>query len=246
MSIYDLLELDDNGIPFLDSRKVNIESFKFPEIKKSYQEKRTFFEIEGIDDYIVKDTTMVPLLFNRTINKKLLANLIDRQPVLPDVGFPIGYYKKHGLMNGTIIPYYKDAACLRNLIYINKFEDLKKFYNRCDDDIDNLINMLVDIIRILSKLQENDIYYTDTNSGNFVIHNNEVKIIDFDPGFVFFKDKDFKHYDRILLNYADLVELVLRRYGFKNILFNREDTFAETAGRVKSLRKELKGQYNGV
>ena len=246
MDIKKLLKYDDIGIPYIDYHDINIEKFKFQELKKSYEEKRTFYTIEGTNDYIIKDTTMVPLLFNRTINLKLLGNLIDRQILFTDIDFPIGYYRKHGRMYGTIIRNYHDAPSIRKLIYINKLEELKEFYNHNSDTVDNVICLLVDILEKLHMMQSKGIYYTDVNTGNFVVYNNEVKVIDFDPGFVFFKDQNCLHYDRILKNYANLVDLVLRQYGFKNILFNEEETFVDTERRVKSLRKEMKGKYNGV
>ena len=63
MNIYDLLKQDKDGLLYLDSHDIRLESFRFPEINKEPSEKRTFYKIEGIDDYILKDTTAIPFLF---------------------------------------------------------------------------------------------------------------------------------------------------------------------------------------
>ena len=243
MNINDLLKVDKHGLSYLDASDVKIEPFRFVEIGKRVEAKRTFYKIDGIFDYLIKDTTMIPLLFNRTTNLNLLKNLINKQNELPEIGFPIGYYSDHGKMKGAIIPYYLDAISIRKLIYMYKFENLKEFYNHDNDDVDNLISLLLEILEIISKMQSKKVYYTDVNTGNFVIYNNQVKVIDFDPGFIMFKDSNCYYYEKILKNYAILVERVCHRLGFTSVFFNSGDTFIDAEQRVKSLKRELKGKY---
>ena len=106
-------------------------------------------------------------------------------------------------------------------------------------EIDNLICMLLDILNLISKMYDKGVSYLDIHSGNFLFYNNGIKVIDFDYGYVLFDKKD-KYFDRIIRNYDMLVETICRRFGFKDILFNRDDTFMETEHHVKSLKRELR------
>ena len=239
MEIKELFKMDKKGLLYLDSRDIKIDEISFREIKKSYRNKRQFFKIEGIDNYIIKDSTLDPFFFNTSRNKQLLEGLVKRQKDIPEVDFPIGYYQDKGKMKGTIIPYYYDSVSLRKIIYLHNFEDLKDYYNHESNEINNLINLLLKILDLVSKMYYNGVIYLDVHSGNFVIKDNDIKVIDFDPGFVFFKDKDHDHYERILMNYATLVETICRRLNFKPILFNPECTFMETERKVKKLKREL-------
>ena len=238
MNINDLLKVDRSGLSYLDANDIKIEPFRFVEIGKKVEDKRTFYKVEGINDYIIKDTTMIPFLFNRSVNRNLLRKLVNKQKELPEIGFPIGYYSCHGKMNGTIIPYYPESLSIRKFIYLYDFENLKEYYNHDSDDIDNLIRLLLEILEIVRKMKDKQVYYTDINTGNFVIHNNEVKVIDFDPGYVLFENNDCC--ERILKNYAILVERVCHKLGFENVFFNNGETFIDTEYRVKSLRKGLR------
>ena len=231
-------KLDKKNIYYIDSRDVKVQNIHFREIGKLDRLKRGFFKIEGIDDYIIKDSTMYPLLFNGIRNRKLLSDLVSKIDLLPDIGFPIGYYQSRGRMKGTIIPYYDNAIPLRKMIYLFKFEELKDYYYRDNDDIYNLISLLLDILNLISRMYDNNVSYLDIHSGNFLIYNNDIKVIDFDYDYVFF-NQNMKYYHTIMRNYSMLVETICRRFGFKEILFNGGDTFFETECRVKCLRREL-------
>lgn len=239
MELKEPFKMDNRGLVYLDSRDIKIDNLYFGEIKKSYTPKRQFFKIEGINDYVIKDSTMDPLLFNVSKNKKLLENLVNKQKDIPEVDFPIGYYRDNGKMKGIIIPYYEDALSLRKMIYLHAFEELREYYNHDCDDIDNLINLLVRILELISIMYDKGVIYLDIHSGNFVFKDNDVKVIDFDPGFVFFKDKDHDYYEKILDHYATLVETICRRLKFKPISFDSGFTFMETERKVKKLKKEL-------
>ena len=36
------------------------------EIEKAYAERRKFYKIDGVEDYVIKDTTKLPYFFNQT------------------------------------------------------------------------------------------------------------------------------------------------------------------------------------
>ena len=88
-------------------------------------------------------------------------------------------------------------------------------------------------------MYQKGVYYVDINSSNFVVYNNVVKVIDFEPEHVFFSDRSKWYFTRILKNYELLVDSVRKRFGFKPVLFNSGDDFHDTERNVKDLRKRL-------
>ncbi len=238
MGIQELLKTDSSGLKYFDVSDVKLNRLYLYETDKPYYERKDFYSIEGIDDYIIKQSTVKPILLNGYQNKKLLRSLVEKQSELPEIGFPIGYSRKFGRMNGTIIPGYKESLSIYKATTSHSIEDLINYYNHSSDPIDNLVYMLLDILEILSKMYNKGVIYLDIKTSNFLIYHNGVKIIDFDPGRVLFKDRNGELHDSILRNYAQLVETICRRYGYK-VLFNREDTFQETEKKVKYLKREL-------
>lgn len=230
---------DKNGIWYIDGKDVNISMFTFNDIVKSYGTRTHFYHIEGIDNYIIKDTTLYPLLFNKTRTKMLLKNFMMKQELFDNIEFPLGYYRNNKFLKGIIIPYYKDSTSIRKFIYLQPFESLKEYYNHESDDIDNLIAMLLDILELIHKMYQENIIYLDIHAGNFLFYNNEIKVIDFEPGYVYFDSKNGKYYESIIENYASLVRSILRRLKFGEIDFQPEDSFIDAEKNVKLLKKTL-------
>ena len=237
MNIYEVLKQDKNNIWYIDNNDKLDELF-LVDINKPYKERKKFYKIDGIDNYIIRDCTDYPHFLNGSKNYKLIKKLVAKQEELPDIGFPIGYYKKNDVIKGTIIPYYKDAISLRKICYLYKNE-LNTFYNHSDNGEENFICLLLDILELLNRMYNKEVMYVDIHYGNFLIWNNDVKVIDFEPGYVYFSDKLKWHYESILRNYSLLVGELCRRFGYKNILFPRQESFMETEYMVKSLRKRL-------
>lgn len=232
-------KLDKNGLWYINSNNVNLTSFKFPEIGKSYEEKPQFFKIDGINDYIVKDTTMYPFFFNGKRTISILKKLQEKQQYFDDIDFPIGYLKGKDGIKGTIVPYYRKATSLRDFIYLKRLNDLESIYNHRIDEIDNLITLFLDILDLISKMYYQNMVYLDIHSGNFLFYKNNVKVIDFEVGYVYFTDNKTKYYERLIKNYTMLVEKICNRLGFKEILLYPGEGFMETEYKVKALRKEL-------
>lgn len=239
VDIKELLKYDNRQLGYIDSNDVYVEKFSFSEVGKIYNERIYFYRIDGINDYIIKDSTKNPLFFNNIRNKNLLRNLVNKQSELPDIGFPIGYYKHRGRMTGTIIPYYVDATSIKKLIYIETLDNLPKYYNHDSNESYNLISLFLEILEVIHSMYKKGVIYTDIHAGNFLVKDNEVKIIDFESGFIFFNDKKGEHLERLLYNYAGLIETICYRYGFKKVMFNRQESFYETEQSIKVLRKEL-------
>ena len=230
---------DYHNLWYLDSKNVKITPFKFSEIGKPYEDRPNFFKIKGIDDYIIKDTSLYPFFFNRYRTIRNLVKLQQKQELLPNIDFPIGYYKDKGMVMGTIIPYYPGAISLRELIFLHKLPDVDNYYYRDPNEIDNLIYMFLDILELISKMYEQNIVYLDIHTGNFLIYKNDVKVIDFEPGYVYYSDKNHTKYERMIINYAKLIERICRRLGFKEVLLRPSDTFMGMENNIKTLSKRL-------
>ena len=99
-------------------------------------------------------------------------------------------------------------------------------------------SLLLDILDLISKMYDKGIYYLDIHSGNFLLYNNDVKVIDFEPGHVYFRDREW-NLKIMLNNYAILVERIRKRFGFKEIFFHSGIDFYNTEYNVKELKKRL-------
>ena len=232
---------DPNGLFYINSEDVNIEEFSFNEITNSYRKRRKFYYIDGIEDYVIKDTSKLPLLFNGTRTKMILKNFQINQDKFNDVDFPVAYFVDKTKIVGTVVPFYKGAKSIKELTNLYSFSDLKKYYNHEDDEEENLIEMCLDILKIIKHLYDEDIVYRDISSGNFVVYNNDVKIIDFEPEYVHFIKNKKKYHDILLSNYNILVNYILRHYKFNDLeYYNPGENFYEAEVRVKHLIKEIK------
>ena len=231
-------KLDKAGIWYIDFLDITIDEIFFDKINSSYRDYTHFFKIEEINDYIIKECRKNSSFFDRYRELKLLKQLIKKQEKLLNIDFPVAYYKRNNRLEGIVIPYYKNAVSLKELLHLHTFEDLHVFYNHANNEIDNLISLLLDILKLISIMYDNGIYYLDIHSGNFLVYNNCVKIIDFEPGRIYFKKSNLN--TRLILNnYALLVDKISRMYGFKEIFFRSGIDFYNTEKSIESLRKKL-------
>ena len=81
--------------------------------------------------------------------------------------------------------------------------------------------------------------FADVNTGNFIIYNNEIKVIDFEPGHIHFSDKYKKYMTQALSKYASLVDIICWKYRFKKVNFKSGEDFYSTEQNVLALRKRL-------
>ena len=229
-----IFKKDQDGLYYIDNSKL-LTPFSFNElVNPSFR--RKFYTIDGIDNFIIKETYKKTNYFNGMKIKNLLINLVDRQALFDDIDFPIGYYLKDNHVNGTIVPYYKDSLSLRKMIFLHKKEELPEYYFHSDNESENISLLCLDILELIHELFEEDIYYIDIHSGNFLLYNNEVKLIDFDPGFVKFSGKRSKRQEGLLRNYGLLINALLRRLGYNNSTFNVGDNFEEAKRRIKEIK----------
>ena len=230
---------DHKGIFYVDNEDINIKPFHFNEVTSNFNLRRTFYHIDGIDDYIIKDTKRLPLLFNQTRTKKILRNFMERQDNFIDIDFPVAYYVNKGKIGGTVVPNYKNSNSIKVLTNVYQFENLKNFYQHEDDEFRNLIHLCLEILRLIREMFDGDIVYTDINSGNFLVYNNSVKVVDFEPDYVHFTKNKNRYLKLLLSNYNLLVNYILRHYKFYDLpYYSPGDNFYEAEVRVKHLIKE--------
>ena len=230
---------DRHNLWYLNAGDIKLTGFNFQEPGKVYEHKTKFFKIDEINDYLIKDTTMYPIFFNRFRNINLLKSLQGKQNLFHDIDFPIGYCMDKSKLVGTIIPYYENAISLREFVQLQKLNNLKDLYYRDSSNMDNLIALFLEILDLLSRLYQENVIYLDIHSGNFLLYQNKIKVIDFEPNYVFFGDRNDKYYRILLRNYIIFIETTCKRLGFEDILLNPGETFMETENKVKVLRKKL-------
>lgn len=198
-------KVDKYGFLYLDEEYILNEELNYYDNLEKI--KSRFFTIDSTDEYIVK------YHLEKLNNKEVLQMLEKVYSInackLSNIDFPIGYYKENDKIRGLIIPNYPFTVSLRHAVIHNNID---KYYNHSEDKRENVLYLLNDILKILENLYDNDIIYTDINPGNFVFWQNEIKIIDFDPKYIFYKENDF-YFKMMLWNYRDLVCYVCKRCG---------------------------------
>lgn len=214
-------KIDSNGLLYIDDKDIfknYIPNYGNTVIRKAY-----FFHLLSTNDYIIKYHK--EMLSRRQIIRMLYTFYQKDNVALSDIEFPIGYYKENNTIKGLIVPNYANSPSIREVCLKN---NLTKYYNYHEDDKDNMIYMLSNILKIVKLLYDNGIIYTDINPGNFVICNNEIKIIDFDPKYLFYEDNDNYYLSKLLLNYEDLVRFVFNRLGYsENEIYDDENNCFE-------------------
>ena len=210
------LKIDKNGLLYLEDiedlyRRV-ISLDQRPDKREYYAS--CFFRIDNNDDYIIKKPITLFTREERKIYLEFLGRLVDKQKEVPEVDFPIGYYRERKKIEGLIVRYYQDGISLDN---INREEDINligKYYYHDEDNIHNLFLMFNEILSLLEVMYEHGINYTDVCDNNFVIWNNQVKVIDFDPYSVTFIDK-YNKLNKILERYIKLINYTLNCYHLR-------------------------------
>ncbi len=227
------LKIDKDGLFYLDSKSVQITPITFEDHSDR------FFLINGIDNYIIKDMKGYPILFNAQRIKSMLKNFYNIKEDIHSIDIPIGYYKESKL-KGIIIPYYKDSISIRSLMNTYNLNNVKKYYNHDDDAIDNIVTLYLDILHLIREMYEKNIVYKDINSGNFMLFNNKVKVIDFEPGYVKFTKYKEKYYEYIVYSYMHLINSISRNLCLSDCIFHPDENFDKTEEKVKELKKRIR------
>lgn len=221
----------DNGISL--SSKINFQSHK------NGQARYQFLEIPSTSDYIIKYQNF-PVIYSDEVElKRLLKELLKIQEKIRDIDFPLGYYVEDGRIKGQIIRNYHDVPSLNVFSKDEDLESIAKYYYQDDDMCHNLILLYLNILDLIEEMIAYSIYYLDIHGGNFVLFNNEVKLIDFEPKQIFFTN-DFNMINRILMQCKFLINTINYNLWFKTIGINNDSSFLCMREEVMKMEKRIK------
>ena len=233
------LKKDKDGLLYLVDNTIFNRSYleidKRHDIDEYYQ--NYFYSINSTDEYIIKHSCTEFTRKQIEKIKKMLSILIEKQKDVKSVDFPIAYFVYTKKLCGLIIKYYKDGISCDNVIKLRDIEYLGKYYSHDADNIHNLFMLFNDILSIIEELLDNSIYYTDINPGNIVLHDNKVKLIDFDYRFVHFQENNLR-YKIVMSGYDYLIKEILRCY---NLEYN-----VDSLNNIDEAKKYLKTIENNV
>ena len=126
-----------------------------------------------------------------------------------------------------------------NHCFPNGYQLLKSVYMHDEDSIHNTFILFLDILEKAYEMFENEIYFSDYNPSNIVFLNNEAKIIDFDPRFIKFDDKDLGLHN-VLGGYHYFLEKVLFRYKFLEELDEDFNDFDDAKRFIKKMENNIR------
>ena len=240
-------KFDKNGLLYIDNDKFKKHPLDLNEIKEDENNKikNYFYELESTSDYIIKysiNNLNTSDLINMLINFKKINDRIKK------IDFPIGYYLENNHIKGEIIRYYKNSFSLYSLSETKDINILSKYYYHDEDTIHNLYLLMLEILDLIEELYEENVYYTDIHRGNFVINNNDVKLIDFDYKYISFKDKkDRKLLYSILNNYENLLFMMNKRFNLGELVPYYTNNFDNMRKYVKKIENKVRKEYsNGI
>lgn len=238
MELREPFRKDKNGLWYIEAKDVILRDLNIKQVLSKDHRPAHFLSIDGVDKYIVKDCSIYGIRFNKYSNLRLLKRLTSKQPFVTDTDFPIGYCLDDSCFKGLIIPYYEISKSIKELLKEYTFADLIDYYYRSDNEIVNLICLFLDMLKKLENMYNQGIYYLDVKPSNFLICNNEVKIIDFEPSRVLFRNKE-ENLKYLLYNYVVTINEIIREYHFKEIYLHAGWDFYDTESNVKALGKRL-------
>ena len=145
--------------------------------------------------------------------------------------FPIAYYQENSKLRGLVIPYYDKGISIRNVIKSNKTEKFMSLYNHSNNLEENFMYLYLEILSLLEKMYQEKISYLDIHGGNFIIYQNQIKVIDFDPRYVKFNNMFYESY--IINKYCHLINDLNISFKLKNKLIFPKDNFTIFSNCIK-------------
>ena len=227
--------IDNNGILYWD-KKINKNDY----IKTLESKYCRFYNLLSTNEYIIK-YNLQPLYNDDIIGMKdMLSYFNEVRSSIPSIDFPIDYYLEDNLLRGLIIYYYNNAISLKSLFGNYFINDLYKYYSHDDNPYKNLILLYLEIISLIEELLDKKIFYLDIHSGNFILYNNQVKLIDFEPRQLVFHKNNNVLYEKIIYTLKLLINYSNYKLGLFEYIEGNIDNITKLKNEVKRLEKRLK------
>lgn len=161
--------------------------------------------------------------FNGEKDEILISKLQEKQNNIKLTEFPTGVLTRENYIFGQEIPFYEDYETLYNFRdNIESVTQLIEIYKKC--------------LNILEELYKNDIYYTDVHSKNFMVNNEDIKLIDFEFSQVKFNDPSYL--DLILNRVAHMFNLINSLLG-SDIKYDVPSNFTQAYENLDVMKKRL-------
>ncbi|MBP5683830.1 MAG: hypothetical protein J6X02_01060 [Bacilli bacterium] len=212
------MNIDKNGLIYYTQHDKGEEIIFEKDInKKNPDEISRFYKLNNHPELIIKYAIKN---FDNEKVRYMLRTFMELQKRVYLTKLPTSYYMEDGIMKGTIIPYYDKGISLNTVSLTKKIDELMKYYYHDEDILHNLFILFSDIMDILEELVDNNVIYFDTNPGNFVLINNRIQLIDFDPEYdriVYEVNK--KNIVKMLIEFDRLVFLVTKRFGIADLCY---------------------------
>ena len=231
------LKVDNNGLfyikDYIENHPESLINVYNRGIPNNY-----FYELLTSSDYAIK-YSFLPHNKDGMIN--MLLHLQKLQDKITNIDFPIGYYIEDDDIYGQIIRFYKKAPSIAYLTQNKDINEVSKYYYHCEDSIHNLYLLLLDILNFIEELFENNVFYTDIHTGNFVIDNNKVKIIDFDYQYVTFnKKKSLELLKSILFNYETMIYIINKNFDLGTHVLDNPENFKDVKIMLKQMENSIR------
>ena len=231
------MNIDRFGLYYFDElSKGNEITFPPSLTKKDTKNKSKFYELLTIKNYLIKYSKKE---LNYKEIYKMLKLFLEAQSIITLTDLPIAYYQEKERLKGIIVPYYQNSISLYQIIKNNSLNDLHKYYHHDNDKTHNLYLLLNDILNILEELTNNNIIYLDTNASNFIIENNQIKLIDFEPQYLKY-ESNFENIKRLLSSFDDLLYTICLNLKLGNLAIHNSKDFKNMRNYLIKLENKVR------
>lgn len=162
--------------------------------------------------------------FNGYLDHKLISELNKKRNDIKLTEFPYGIVTCEGNIIGQIIPYYPDSETIFNYATRTKNVDIVKYYKL--------------IINIVYELYKNGIIYCDAHAKNFLVVNNNIKLIDFDYSSIKFENSKCC-YDSMISNLKFTINRLNNIVGITHNVDGKINNIEDLKESVNKMEKKL-------
>lgn len=236
------LKVDKKGLNYLDDDRILLHSQLLIDNRQVSDNRYYpcgFYRIPNTDDYIIKYCYTCYTRKEIKAIKEMLAYFAEKQNKVPSVDFPIGYFNNGRKLAGQIIKFYPTGVSYDDIMKEKDINLISKHYAHDDDAIHNMFLLFDEVLDDVYEMFENGIYYLDTNPGNIILNDNKVKLIDFDPYYVKFDNKDARLI-KMMDSYCFLLKCVLSNYKLIDDIKEIPTNFNEAKTLTKKLENTIR------